>query len=151
MEFIKKSAILFILMPLLAFGLHKYYISFTKIDYSEKSKSLQIIMRVFTDDLQNGLEKQFLIKTELDTDKEHPETNTYIEKYVTGKFIVKVNGEKTPTVYIGKKYDADETKLYLEIEEISSVKNIEVQNNVLMELFEDQQNIIKIKINNKKK
>lgn len=151
MSFIKKHFFLFLAMPLLAFAIHKYYISFTKIEYSEKSKSLQIIMRVFTDDLQNGLDKQFAVKTELDTDKELQNSDEYISKYVEGKFLIKVNGKQTSSNYIGKKYDADETKIYIEIENISEIESIEVQNKVLMELFEDQLNIIKLNINNKKK
>lgn len=108
-------------------------------------------MRVFTDDLQNGIDKQFSIKTELDTEKEFQDSDNYISKYITDKFIVKVNGKQTSTSYIGKKYDADETKIYLEIENISDILSIEVQNKVLMELLEDQQNIIKLNIGNKKR
>lgn len=151
MIYIKKNIFLFLTVPLLSFAMHKYYVSFTKIEYSEKSNSLQVIMRVFTDDLQNGLDRQFSIKTELDTDKELQNTNQYISKYIEDKFLVSVNGKATITTYIGKKYDVDETKLYIEIENIAKIESIEIQNKILMELFEDQQNIIKLNINNKKK
>ena len=135
----------------MAFSLHKYYISFTKIEYSEKSASLQIIMRVFTDDLQNGLDTQFSIKSELDTDRELENSDAYIEQYLKDKFFVSVNQQRFPVSYLGKKYDRDETKLYIEIEEVSTIERIEIKNRVLMELFEDQQNIIKLHINGKKK
>ncbi|MDJ0645045.1 MAG: hypothetical protein QNJ57_03590 [Flavobacteriaceae bacterium] len=148
---LRKYVLFFIAIPLLAFSVHKYYISFTKITYAEKSEALQIIMRVFTDDLQNGLEKQFTINTALDTDKELETADEYISKYVADKFSVIVNGKKAQQTYIGKKYDADETKIYIEIENVAEIQSIEVQNKVLMELFEDQQNIIKLKINNKRK
>ena len=136
---------------LMAFSVHKYYISFTKIDYVEKSSSLQIIMQVFTDDLQNGLDTQFSIKSELDTDRELAESDTYVEDYIKDKFFIYVNKQKMPLQYLGKKYDKDETKLYIEIEQIETIERIEVKNRMLMELFEDQQNIIKLKIKGKKK
>ena len=151
MKFRIKHILLLLAIPLLTFSAHKYYISFTKIDYAEKSRSLQIIMRVFTDDLQNGIDQQFSVKTELDTDRELQNSDDLISKYITEKFLVTVNGTTAKSNYIGKKYEEDETKIYLEIENIDKIKSIEVQNKVLMELFEDQQNIIKLTIDNKKK
>ena len=138
-------------LPLVAFSVHKYYISFTKIEYSEQAASLQIIMRVFTDDLQNGLDTQFSIKSELDTDRELDSSNNYIKGYIKDKFLIYVNDQKTVLNYLGKKYDKDETKLYIEIEQVPKINSIEVKNRMLMELFDDQQNIIKLNINGKKK
>ena len=151
MTFIKRYCVLFLSVSLLAFSAHKYYISFTKIDYSEKNKALQITMRVFIDDLQNALDDQFRINTELDTKKEIADSDDYISKYISDKFMVKVNGQEIGYNYLGKKYDSDAVKLYIEIENIDQIESIEIQNRVLMELFSDQQNIIKLNINKKKK
>ncbi len=138
-------------LPFMAFSVHKYYISFTKIEYSEKTSSLQIIVRVFTDDLQNGLDTQFSISSELDTDRELDNTDSFIERYLEDKFLIHVNKKNVPLVYLGKKYDKDETKLYIEIEQIAEIETIQVMNKMLMELFEEQQNIIKLNIKGKKK
>ena len=42
-----RTALFVILLPLFAFaGAHKFYISVTNVDYSEKDQSVQIITRV---------------------------------------------------------------------------------------------------------
>jgi len=78
---------------------------------------------------------------------------TYLEKYLRTKFVVEINGEPRPFEYIGKKYDNDVMIFYLEIPELDfpQVKSIQIQNEVLTDLFDEQQNIIHFKIKGKKK
>jgi hypothetical protein len=42
-------------------------------------------------------------------------------------------------------------KIYIEIQDVSEVKSISVENKLLMEVFEEQQNIIHFKKNKKRK
>ena len=53
--------------------------------------------------------------------------------------------------FIGKEYKDDIAYCYLEIVNISEVKSIEVKNRVLFDVFTDQQNIVRLKINDKNK
>lgn len=148
---LRQFILLLVCIPLLAFARHKYYISFTKIEYASKSQSLQVIMQVFTDDLQNGLDRQFSISSSLDTHTELDNSDAFVELYLSDKFFITVNKKKLPIVYLGKKYEKDETKLFIEIENVPDINAIEIQNKVLMEVFDDQQNIVKLNINGKKK
>ena len=43
---------------------------------------------------------------------------------------------------MGKEYDIDIAKIYLEIENVSELKSIEIENKVLIDMFSEQQNII---------
>ena len=146
--------ILFIILPLFAFTtLHKFYLSVTNIDYSKEDNALQITSRIFIDDLENVLEKRYGVKTYLATAKESDKADFYIEKYLRTKLVVKTNGKNRSFVFLGKKYDNDLMICYLEIEEIdlSTIKNIEVENDILTDMFEDQQNILHYRINGTKK
>jgi hypothetical protein len=40
---------------------------------------------------------------------------------------------------------------YLEIDDVANIKSFEIQNQVLFEVFEDQQNVIKTNINSQNK
>ena len=40
-------------------GLHKFYLSVTNVDYAEKEESLQIISRIFVDDMENALKTRY--------------------------------------------------------------------------------------------
>tara|TARA_R110002073_G_scaffold72537_1_gene177557 strand:+ start:575062 stop:575433 length:372 start_codon:yes stop_codon:yes gene_type:complete len=108
-------------------------------------------MRIFIDDIENELNKTYDKDFKLDSKNEMVNTNDYISKYITEKFKVKINGELKPFHYLGKKYETDVVYLFSEISDVESITSIEVQNHLLMDLFPEQQNIIKLNVNNKKK
>ena len=54
-------------------------------------------------------------------------------------------------VFIGKEYDGDIMRCYLEVEGVKNIQSFEISNKILFDLFEEQQNIIKTKINSKEK
>ncbi len=147
-----KPFLFFLIIPLFAFTVvHKYYISVTQIDYIEESKSVQIISRIFIDDFENVLRERYDENITLAGDDELETTNLYIEKYLTEKLKITINGKEANLNFIGKDYDADIMKCYLEIEAVNSIESMEIKNKVLFDLYNDQQNIIKTKINTKQK
>jgi len=153
MRFLKKF-IFILIIPTLAFTTaHKFYVSVSNIAYSEKDQSLQITTRVFIDDLEKALEERYGVKTKLATKNEVANASEYIEKYLNTKFNISVNGEPKQYVFIGRKYDTDMVICYLEVPKVNlkTTTTIGVQNELLMDVFEEQQNIVHFKINGKKK
>ena len=153
MKYLKKSLFILIL-PLLAFTVaHKFYVSVTNISYSEKDRSLQITSRIFIDDFEQVLLERYGIEAHLTTDSESALTDEYIEKYLKTKFLMFVDGEQRQYSFLGKKYDNDIMICYLEVPEVAIdiIKSIEVQNELLTDLFDEQQNVVHFKIKGKKK
>lgn len=147
-----KLYLLLLILPLFAFNsLHKYYISVTQIDYVEDQQSVQIVTRIFLDDFENLLKKRYDDTITLDEGEESAATKMYISRYLSDKLKIKINGEEVKFKFIGKKYDLDVMKCFLEVEGVTSIKSLEVSNKVLFDMFEDQQNIIKTKIYAKQK
>ena len=147
----KKYLLLLLAISLVSFQVHKYYLSLTKVDYINESKSVQITARIFIDDLETALDKKFGKSFKLDTNQEIEDTNKYIDEYIVKLLKITINGELKSYNYLGKKYESDVVHLFAEIENVVEIKSIEVQNRILMDDFPDQQNIIKLNINNKKK
>lgn len=152
MKLLKRSLIILVL-PLLAFSAHKFYVSVTNINYSEKDDALQITSRIFIDDLEQVLQERYDIKGNLASDDESELADMYLEKYLRAKFVVEINGENRPYEIIGRKYDNDVCLFYLEIAAIDlpSVKSIQIENELLTDLYDEQQNVVHFKINGKKK
>lgn len=149
-----QKGLLLFLLPLFAFtAIHKYYVSVTNINYSEKEKAIQITSRIFIDDFEELLKERYDIKANLATDDESKLSQTYIDKYFRSKFKLKINGEPQDYKFLGKKYDDDIMVCYIEIPNIdlTTVKSIEVQNQIFTDIYEEQQNIVHFKINGKKK
>lgn len=149
-----KKVFLVLVLPLLAFTtVHKYYISVTNIAYSEKDEAIQITSRVFVDDMNAVLEERYGIKTEFGSEKESDIANEYLEKYFKTKFTIGINDSIMDYKFLGKKYEDDLMVCYIEVSSIklSKLKTIEIQNEVLMDMYSDQQNIVHIKLKGKKK
>ena len=153
MNSLKKSLVLLIL-PLVAFSAaHKFYVSVSNVAYSEKDKALQITSRVFIDDFEKVLEERYGLDAQLATPSESKFADEYIEKYFRAKFIFLIDDEVRPYQFLGKKYDNDVIICYLEILDVDlgKIKSIAVQNELLTDLFDEQQNVVHFKIKDKKK
>ena len=138
--------ILAIIFPLLMGAtVHKFYASTTRVEYVPQEQSLQIITEIFTDDIQQALTERNLKQVHLDSKKQTPTDVLLLRDYVFKKLVVFVNGTKREFNYIGLQYDVDRVKLYLEITNVSALEQIEIENKILFDTFQDQQNIIHVK------
>ncbi len=147
-----KLFLIILMMPLFAFTLlHKYYISVTQIDYIEEKKSVQITTRIFIDDFESLIRERYDESITLAGKDESPLVDTYVERYLSEKLKIKVNGDDADIIFIGKEYDADIMRCYLEIENINKINSLEIANKVLFDLFDEQQNIVKTKVYSKQK
>lgn len=147
----KKSFLLFLIIPLLSFSAHKYYLSLTQIKFKEETKSVQIIINVFMDDIETALNKDYNIDLQLTTDKELKKNDLYFEKYLKQKLQFKIDNIAKDFNYLGKEYDGDLVYFYLEIENINKVSSIEITNKILIKHFPKQENLIKSKVGKKNK
>jgi|TARA_R100000687_G_scaffold79194_1_gene73248 hypothetical protein len=153
MQLIKKT-LLILLLPLLAFTVaHKFYISVTSVEYSDKDRALQITTRIFIDDFEKVLQERYGIKGSLATREESDMADAYIEKYLRTKFMVEINDRPVDFDFLGKEYDNDIMICYLEVPKIdmSTATSISVENEVLMDIFEEQKNVVHFKLGNQKK
>ena len=143
-----KYLILFFSIPLFAFTLHKYYISLCEIEYVEEQKSIQIIIGLFIDDIELTLNKEHKTKFYLASENEVENIDDYYKKYLKDHLKFIINETPESFQFIGKEYDDDIVRFYLEISDINKLSSIEIMNTCLFKDFNDQQNIIKIKVNN---
>ncbi len=146
-----KRLLIILVIPLFAFTAHKYYISLIKVEYKTSSKSLQITMRIFIDDLQEAINKTYIKNFEFGEPNESKNINELIINYIQDNFTVKINSQNKVYQFLGKAYDNDVIFIYLEVEDIETIQHIEIKNSMLMATFSEQKNIIKLKINNTKK
>lgn len=138
-----------ILLALMAFSAHKFYVSLVQMDYNEKNSSLEITMKIFTDDLENAIKERNGLLLKLGTPEEIAETDSVLSAYITENFRLSLNGKELKYQYLGKEVDLDVTWCYLEVTGIPSITEIEITDKMLTELFEGQSNLIKIKYKNK--
>ena len=145
---ITKILTLLLVVPILAFSLHKYYISLCEIEFIEEQQSLQITLGIFIDDIEFTLNKNYNKTLNIATKQEADSIDTYYKNYLQKHFQISANNKLQSYTYIGKEYDGDIVRFYLEITNIQQLTSIKIVNTSLFRDFKDQQNIIKIKANN---
>ena len=146
MKFLK-IAILLAVLPLMTASKadHKFYVSTTNIEYVPQKQSIQIITKIFIDDIEDVLQKRYDPSISIATTKEKEKDVAYMKQYILQKLKISVNGKPATLHYIGREYDIDVVNAYIEITGVKQLNSIEVKNEVLMDLFEEQQNIIHIR------
>ncbi|MEO1486901.1 MAG: DUF6702 family protein [Bacteroidota bacterium] len=132
---------------------HKFYMSVTNFKYVEEEKAFQITSRIFIDDLDDVLAERYGMEMYLDTPDEKEISDKYIKKYFQTKFSVELNGEVVDCNFLGKRYENDVAICYLEVSDVDlkEIQKLSVTNEVLTDLFDEQQNIVHIKWGKSKK
>lgn len=127
---------------------HKFYVSVTQVEYSEKDASLQIISRIFVDDMEATLEERYGITARLGTPEESGLAKEYVSRYFQTKFNVEVNGEEREVEFLGYRFDKDLLVCYLEVSGIpsESLRSVGVRNDLLTDMFEEQKNLVHLRI-----
>lgn len=142
---------LVLFVSLSSMTVHKFYTSIYQINYVPQKKMIQITSRIFIDDFNDALEKRFHTKSYIGTDKETPQDEMAMKKYLSEKFYLKVNGVLKPIDFRSKEMESNVLICYFRITEVSKITKLEIENSALTELNSDQQNIIQANISGEKK
>jgi hypothetical protein len=129
------------------FSLHPIHVSVTEIEYDEKEKALEIMMRVFIDDLELTLRKD-LNEPELDIiePKNGKTTDQIIEQYLKNHFKITLDSKAQTMRYLGHEQEGDAFICYIEVSGVKGFKNIQIQNDIITETHEDQSNLVHVTV-----
>lgn len=151
MKILRIAFLVFLFVLITGSTSHKFYVSITKVEFVKEKETLQIITKIFIEDLEQALQERYDSSISLASIKETESDVAYLKKYILQKIKIKVNGTPVSIQYIGKEYDIDIVNVYLEIENIKELKSIEIENKILMDMFSEQQNIIHLKTPNNRR
>ena len=134
-------------VTVLSLLLHPMHVSVTEIEFDEKDKRLEIMMRVFIDDLEVSLRNR-LNKPELDllSPKEAANLDPMIKEYLNKNFKITLDGKPQSALYLGHERDGEAFIFYIEVSKIKKFRTIEVENAVITETHEDQNNLVNITV-----
>ena len=126
---------------------HPIHVSVTEIEFDEKEKSLEIMMRVFADDLEDTLRKHL---NQPGLDIIAPSNGMTVDQMVSGylskHFKVSLDGKTQKILYLGNEREADTFIFYIEVTNVKKWKTIQIQNDILTEVFDDQSNLVHVTV-----
>ena len=127
-------------------AVHPIHVSVTEIEMDEKDKRLEIMMRIFTDDLELTLRKK-TNQPELDllslSEKGRDEI---ISSYLNDHFKISLDGKSQKSNYIGHEQEEAALIIYIEVPNVKKWKAIQIQNDIIMETHADQSNLVHVTV-----
>lgn len=131
---------------------HKFYVSIMEVTHNTENASLEIAVKLFTDDLEAALEAGTTTKLWVgDPDREAPETDSLLARYFEQRLTIEVNGKTQKASMLGKELEADVTWCYLEINNIPTIDKLNISNHLLTEISDEQKNIVHVYVGDKEK
>ena len=117
---------------------HQFFLSNTEIQFKSEEERAEILIQVFTHDINVLLENANFKTVNLGTDKESDDIDIFLVDYLSDNFII----QEYRWAYIGKDVGAEHTVFFLEIEEFSLSSKIVILNSLFMDLYAQQRNIV---------
>ncbi len=130
---------------------HPLHVSVTEINHNATDKTLEISCKLFTDDFERVLTQNYKTKVDLINPPDRPAMEKLVNDFIHKHLMVKADGKPVQFSYLGFEKDNDAIYTYLQVDNIGTVKKLEVINTILYELFTDQINLMHITVGGKRK
>jgi hypothetical protein len=77
--------------------------------------------------------------------------DSIVKKYIFSHLSVSADGKPGTLVYLGFEKDAEAVFSYVQVENVASVKKVDVTNKLMHDMFDDQVNIMHVTVNGNRK
>jgi hypothetical protein len=134
----------------LTFCLHPIHVSVTEIEFDEKDKGLEIMMRVFIDDLELTLRNK-LQEPGLDIydPANAKRVDQLVGEYLKTHFRISLDNRPQKAVYLGHEREEEAFIFFVEVSNVKKWKTISIYNDIIMETHEDQSNLVHVTVRDK--
>ena len=121
---------------------HKFYTSMTQVEYNDKTRSAEVIMNIFTDDLEAAVSNHFNRKIKT-SDKDFA---ALCYQYISGRFQMKDTQNHTlKNNYAGLEFNRDMVSIYFEIKLPQGLNETRIRQAALLEVYNEQTNIVNLR------
>jgi hypothetical protein len=128
---------------------HDIHVSLCELRWNEDSDAFEVSLKVFIDDLELALGKQGLSGLYIGTPKEAKEANSRIADYISKHFSINIDGVKLTPEFVGKELSEDYLAVWCYFQfstDLQHARKCVISNDVLLELYDDQRNIMDIRM-----
>jgi hypothetical protein len=130
---------------------HPLYISVTEINHNAKDKILEVSCKMFTNDLETALGKMARSHVDLSMAKDKVASDKLIEEYIGKHLRLRLDGKTAVLHFVGSEKENDGTWSYFQVNDVPTVKRIDVANELLYDSFNQQIGIIHVTVGGQRK
>ena len=132
-------------------NLHPLFISVTEIEQNSKERTVEISCKIFTDDFEKTLRMNTKDKVDLLNPAIKSQMEKLVNSYIQKHLIVQIDSKQVAMKFIGYEQQEEGITSYFQVDNIASIKNIKVFNNLLYEFNVQQMGIIHAIVNGTRK
>jgi hypothetical protein len=122
-----------------------------EVGHNATDRTLEISCKIFTDDFEKILAKNYKVKTDLINPPNKAAMDTLVKKYLFSHLAIKANGKPVSFNYVGFENDNEAAYGYIEVQNVISVATLEVSASIMYDQFDDQMNILHVTVGGKRK
>lgn len=130
---------------------HVFYVSIARVKWNVNDARLDVSVRIFTDDLEVAIVAEGGPRLRLWTDQAHADRDRHVSDYLASRLAFRVNGADRPLTYAGMEDALDATACLVQITDVDRVETIEVENRILIDMFDTQANVMRFEVGGEKK
>lgn len=131
---------------------HPFYVSVTEINHNPKDKTLEMACKMFLDDTETILKKQYNMPVELSNPKDRKKAEQMVSDYVKKHFQLKVDGKAAALEFVGYEVEGASIWTYFQVNNVAAAPHkVDITNNILYEMYDTQISIMHVQVNGNKK
>lgn len=127
-------------------NVHKFYVATTQLLYLPKKESMQVVQRVFTDDLEKELRNELGSTIEIGTKRTPKNIKEIYQNHLDTHLRFTINGKMHPIKLLKAKQEGDQTVFYIVLNQLKNIHTFSLQNTLLINTFDEQKHIVTTKI-----
>jgi hypothetical protein len=125
---------------------HPFFVSLTEVHHNEKAKRLEVSCKLFSNDLEAALEKNYHTQLDILKADQKARIEPLIQDYLNKHFQVLVEGKPVTFRFLGYENEEDATWCYLEAVKVNQVKRLQVKNDLLFAEHPTQTNMLHVTV-----
>jgi hypothetical protein len=130
---------------------HPFHVSVVEVNHNATDKTLEISCKMFTDDFERILAKNYKTKVDLINPSDRKATDKLVSDYIKTHLQLTANGRAVQFSYLGFEREDDAIYSFVEVTDIASLNQLGVVNQLMYDLFDDQTNLIHVTFNGSRK
>ena len=131
---------------------HPIHIATVEINHNATDKSLEITCKIFWDDFETILTKKNNNKrVDLTNEKNLQDNNKLVSAYISSHLSITADGKPLTLNYVGFEKEDLVVYTYMEVSNVTNLKNVSINDNLMHDMFDDQTNIVHVIFNGNRK
>lgn len=130
---------------------HPFHFGVTEIRYNSNSQAIEISCKLFTNDFESILKKKYGKSIDLVQHHEQQDVKELLQRYIQEHLQIRNERQLINYTLLGSEHEDSAIWVHLESQKVVLSKELNIQNSLLFDLFDDQANILHLEINGQKK